>query len=530
VTAASRTGWLALIAVCINVFSAALDLTVMAAVLPQLILDFGVPIPGGLADASWIVNGYLIAYVVTMPIMGRVSDLYGRRLVFLVCLALFTVGSVWAATATSIWPMVGARVTQALGGGAMVPVALAAVSDAVHPRNRALAIATIVAVDTAGWVAGSAYGAWITTWLGWRWTFWLNVPVAVLGIVLVAVALPRHARTEHRLDIVGAVLLTFFLVAVTTALYLIAPAGPEGGLLQTTELPARSPWFWPLSVLSVMALAAFLWWERRADEPIVDLRLLSGRVFASANGVSLLTGVVLMAVMVEIPVLLQAISGSVEAGTAVSGRLLATFAGGMMAGSLLAAPVLRRLAPRTVALPGLVLMVLALWRMSGWELGMSPYALVGPLALTGLGLGFVTTPLATAVLDRVSEEDRGIAASILLVARLSGMTLGLSLLVTWALRRYENLVADVPPPPGGLFDPGAAAYLADAAARVMTTVVTDLFVATAIISAIAILPALLLSGRVRTKELQLTAELQGTGTAGNDTEAGTAGSDGGLAG
>src|SRR5690606_31137315 len=175
---ATRAGWLALAAVCLNVFSAALDLTVMAAVLPQLILDFDVPIPGGLADASWIVNGYLIAYVVTMPIMGRVSDLYGRRLVFLVCLALFTGGSVWAATTNGIWPMVGARVVQALGGGAMVPVALAAVSDAVVPRHRSIAIATVVAVDTAGWVAGSAYGAWITTWLGWRWVFWLNLPPA----------------------------------------------------------------------------------------------------------------------------------------------------------------------------------------------------------------------------------------------------------------------------------------------------------------------------------------------------------------
>lgn len=199
----SGAGWLALLAVCLNVFTAALDLTVMAAVLPQLILDFQIPIPGGLADATWIVNGYLIAYVVTMPIMGRVSDLYGRRLVFLVCLGLFALGSVWAAMTGGLWTMVAARILQALGGGAMVPVALAAVSDAVSARRRPLAIAAVVAVDTAGWVAGSAYGAWITTWLGWRWVFWLNVPIAILGLVLVAIALPRHERTEHRLDILG---------------------------------------------------------------------------------------------------------------------------------------------------------------------------------------------------------------------------------------------------------------------------------------------------------------------------------------
>jgi len=503
---ASRAGWLALIAVCINVFFAALDLTVMAAVLPQLILDFDVPVPAGLADAAWIVNAYLIAYVVTMPIMGRVSDLYGRRLVFLVCLSLFTVGSVWAAMANSIWPMVGARIVQALGGGAMVPVALAAVSDAVSARHRSLAIATIVAVDTAGWVAGSAYGAWITTWLGWRWTFWLNLPAAIIAMVLVAVALPKHPRTEHRLDVVGALLLTIVLLTVTMALYLIAPAGPETGLLATAEVPSRSPWFYPLVALSIGSAVAFVLWERRVPEPIIDMRLLSGRTFAAANGVSLLTGVILMSVMVEIPVLLQAITGSVTDGTRASGRLLAYFAAGMMAGSLAAGPILRKLQPRHVAVSGLIMLVGALWRMSSWESTMETDALLVPLIITGLGLGLVTTPLATAVIDRVSEEDRGIAASILLVARLSGMTIGLSVLVTWALRRFEELVADVPPPPGGLFDPGAAAYIAEQGAIVMTTVVTDLFLATTVIAALAIVPALLLKGGVAMESTAIASE------------------------
>lgn len=490
----SGAGWLALLAVCLNVFTAALDLTVMAAVLPQLILDFQIPIPAGLADATWIVNGYLIAYVVTMPIMGRVSDLYGRRLVFLVCLGLFALGSVWAAMTGGLWTMVAARILQALGGGAMVPVALAAVSDAVSARRRPLAIAAVVAVDTAGWVAGSAYGAWITTWLGWRWVFWLNVPIAILGLVLVAIALPRHERTAHRLDILGAALLTLFLFAVTMALYLIAPASPEAGLLPSTEAPARSPWFWPLIVAAVAALAGFIIRERRVPEPVIDLRLLSERVFAAANGVSLLTGVVLMSIMVEIPVLLQAVMGSVDEGTRMSGRLLGIFAAGMMAGAFSAGPIVRRVRVRPLTILGLVALVGALWRMSGWEYTQPPGTLVWPLLVAGLGLGFVTTPLATAVLERVREADRGIAASILLVARLTGMTIGLSILVTWALRRFESLVAAVPPPPGGLFDPGAAAYIAEQAARVMTTVVTDLFTATTVISALAILPALFLRG------------------------------------
>ncbi|MDR0786318.1 MAG: MFS transporter [Gemmatimonadota bacterium] len=499
----SRAGWLALLAVSINVFTAALDLTVMAAVLPGLIRDFGIPIPGGLADASWIVNGYLIAYVVTMPIMGKVSDLYGRRLVFLACLVLFSVGSVWAALTNGLWMMVAARVLQALGGGAMVPVALAAVSDAVSDRRRPLAIAAVVAVDTAGWVAGSAYGAWITTWLGWRWVFWLNLPAALLGIVLVAAALPRHERTQHRLDIPGAALLTVFLFAITMVLYLVAPASPEMGLLPSSAPVQRSPWFWPLAGVSIAALAGFIYQEKRTPEPVIDLRLLSERVFAAANGVSLLTGVILMSIMVEIPVLLQAVTGSVDEGTRMSGLLLGTFAAGMMVGAFAAGPIVRRVSVRLLTLLGLSGLVIALWRMSSWEFTHPPQTLLIPLFAAGLGLGFVTTPLATAVLERVREADRGIAASILLVARLSGMTIGLSVLVTWALRRFDALVAAVPPPPGGLFDPGAAAYIAEQAARVMTTVITDLFTATTIIGLLAIVPALFLQGGGRSTDRKM---------------------------
>ncbi len=492
----SGAGWLALVAVSIAVFVAALDLTVTAAVLPQLILDFDIPLPAGLADAAWIVNGYLIAYVVTMPVMGRVSDLYGRRLVFLGCLLLFVVGSIGAALATSLWPMVAARVVQALGGGAMVPVALAAVSDAVAPRHRAFAIGLIAAVDTAGWVVGPTYGAWLTTLAGWRWVFWINVPIGLVAAAIVAWALPRNPRVRHRLDWIGAGLLTLFLLAFTTGLYLGAPASPEGGaLLAQSGPPDRSPWFWLLLASSVLLLAGFFWWERRAAEPLLDLRLLVGRPFAAANGVSLLSGIILMAVMVAIPVLLQALSESVEAAIAASGGLLAVFAGTMMAGALLAGLLERVIAPRWMTVGALLLSAIGLWQMASWQQALGVGALRLPLALAGFGQGLVTTSIATAVLEQVEEAQRGIAASLLLVARLLGMTMGLSVLVTWALQRFESLRAQVPPPPGGLGDPNAFAYLAQKIAEIMTTVVTDLFLVTAIVAALALLPALFLYRR-----------------------------------
>jgi EmrB/QacA subfamily drug resistance transporter len=492
----SPTGWLALLAVSLAVFVAALDLTVTTAVLPQLILDFNIPLPDGLADAAWIVNGYLIAYVVTMPVMGRVSDLYGRRLVFLVSLALFVVGSLWAGSTNSLWPMVAARVIQALGGGAMVPVALAAVSDAVPVSQRPLAIGLIAAVDTAGWVAGPAYGAWLTTWLGWRWVFWLNVPLGLVTALLVAIALPQHKREAHRLDIVGAILLTLLLLSFTTALYLAAPASPEGGtMLADAQLSTTSPWLWPLFGSALVLLIAFIFWEQRSEEPLIALRLLAEQTFAAANIVNLLTGVILMAVMVEVPVLLQAVSSSVDAATAESGRLLAIFAGGMVLGALTAGPILRRFPSRPVVLIGLIIMIVGLWQMANWQVEMQITALELPLALAGLGLGLVTTPLASAVLEGVAEIERGIAASLLLVARLLGMTLGLSLLVTWALQRYETLIAAADMP--SFSDPNAFILMAEIVGSTTTTVVTDIFWVTMIIGLVALLPALFLRTTAR---------------------------------
>ncbi len=488
----SRTGWIALFAVSLAVFVAALDLTVTAAVLPQLIFDFNIPLPGGLADAAWIVNGYLIAYVVTMPVMGRVSDLYGRRLVFLICLALFVIGSLWAGSTNDLWSMVAARVVQALGGGAMVPVALAAVSDAVSPSQRPLAIGLIAAVDTAGWVAGPAYGAWLTTALSWHWVFWLNVPLGIITALLVAFALPESKRARHQLDIIGAILFTLFLLSFTMALYLGAPATPEGGaMLAQSGAPAASPWLWPLLGTALVLLIGFIFWERRVAEPLIALRLLSERTFAAANLVNLLTGIILMCIMVEVPVLLQAVSTSVEDATAKSGWLLAIFATGMVCGALFAGPILRYVTARLVVLVGLVVMIAGLWQMAQWSLDIPIDRLQLPLVLAGLGLGLVTTPLATTVLEQVSDIERGIAASLLLVARLLGMTLGLSVLVTWALRRYDALIALAELP--SLSEPNAFVLMAQIAGQITTTVVTDLFWVTTIIGIVALLPALFLS-------------------------------------
>jgi MFS family permease len=203
----SHSPWLILAIVSLPVFIGALDLTIVSAVLPEVIIDLQVPIESGLDDVAWMVSGYLLAYTISMTFMGRVSDLIGRRWVYLICLVIFMLGSIWVAVADA-WPadmlyslarrmgqrpdpsqvalisLVIGRVVQAFGGGALVPISMALVGDLFPPHRRAQPLGVIGAIDTAGWVVGHLYGGIMVQFVDWRTLFWLNIPIGLLAFGL----------------------------------------------------------------------------------------------------------------------------------------------------------------------------------------------------------------------------------------------------------------------------------------------------------------------------------------------------------
>jgi len=227
----------------IPIFVGALDLTVVSAVLPQVIYDLEIPYQTGLDDAAWIVTGYLLAYSVAMTFMGRLSDLYGRRRVYLLALVIFAIGSYLVAVAEA-WPtrvalrsyyllftgrpdparvtllmLIIARMIQAFGGGAMVPVGMALVGDLYPAGERAKPLGIIAAVDTAGWAVGHYYGGIVTYHLDWRTIFWLNLPICALAFIFIYLVLRRLPQKPfvQRMDWLGATLITLALMALKLA-------------------------------------------------------------------------------------------------------------------------------------------------------------------------------------------------------------------------------------------------------------------------------------------------------------------------
>ena len=197
---------------CLGVFSTALDQTVVVAALHGVMVDLEIPLTD-LDKASWIVTGYLISYTVAMPLAGRLSDVYGRVRTFQAALLLFAIGSALVAVAPNFEWIVGARVLQAAGGGATVPIGLAMAVGAVAPERRGVALGLVAASAEAGSVLGPLYGGAIIEWIGWRWIFWLDVPQSLMLIALMAI-LPNRANAEAKMDYLGALALGGALITI----------------------------------------------------------------------------------------------------------------------------------------------------------------------------------------------------------------------------------------------------------------------------------------------------------------------------
>ncbi|UCF60018.1 MAG: MFS transporter, partial [Anaerolineaceae bacterium] len=451
-----------LILVSVPIFIGALDLTVVSAVLPHVIYDLEIPVQTGLDDAAWLVTGYLLAYSVAMTFMGHLSDIYGRRRVYLLALTIFAAGSYLVAVAHT-WPthyalrvyylissgrpdpsrvtllsLIVARMIQAFGGGAMVPVGMALVGDLYPIGERAKPLGIIAAVDTAGWAVGHFYGGVITYHLDWRTIFWLNLPicaVAFLFIYLVLRELPQKSFVQ-RMDWSGAMLITLALTALNLGLGTSSEIG-GGGFEQQVAWPQYATY---AVILAVFLFGAFLWRQLRAEHPLIPLDLFRNRNFSAATIANFLVGYSLFVAIASVPLFINTIvAETLDQGALDSGLILLALTVPMATAAFLGGWLTARKGYRWPALAGLVVALIGFGLMNHWRIDTTYATMVPHLAVTGIGFGLVMAPIASAVVDAAPSEYRGTASALVIIFRLVGMTIGVSSITTYGLHRAEIL-------------------------------------------------------------------------------------------
>ena len=499
---------LLLVVVAAALLVAALDTYVVVTVLPGMMTDLGVGLDQP-ERAAPVLSGFLLGYIVTMPLLGAASDVYGRRRVMLSCLLVFSLGSAITAGAGLLTPdssglslatLVAGRVLQGLGGGAMVPVAMALAADLYPAGGRAQALGAVAALQETGSVAGPLYGALLAAaaagFGGWRVIFLVNLPLAAVCALLLVRSLPSaggragaRPRVGARLDWAGGLLLAGGLALGIVAFY---PDDPT--------MHAVGPLFLPCGIAAVALLTGFVVQQARRPDSLIPGALLRDPVFLGATLTNLLLGVGLMVALVDIPVFAEGVFGLRDLGPAL---LLAQFMVAIPVGAVAGGWLATRLGYRITAAGGLALATLAFLEMSTWEqaeigrrvFGLPPATIT--LLMLGLGFGLVIAPVAAAILDRSSHQEHGLSSSLVVVARMLGMLVGLSALAAFGIRRFNVLAAQGPTIPGGSDASVIEAAIRARVATALTQEYHEIFVIAAAVCAAAAVVAAISLARVR---------------------------------
>ena len=453
---------------CLGVFSTALDQTVVIAALPGVMVDLEIPLTD-LDKASWIITAYLVSYTVAMPLAGRLSDIYGRVRMFQAALVVFAVGSALVAVAPNFNWVVPARVFQAMGGGATVPIGLAMAVAAVAPEKRGIAIGLVAASAEAGSVVGPLYGGAIIEWIGWRWIFWLDVPQSLVLIALMAI-LPNRANPAAKMDYFGALMLGAALTVLAIA------------LAQRSIFTGESIYPYLTVAAGVFLIGVLVMVERRAVQPLLASFLYTSRAFLSSNITQFLVGIALVMALVCVPLMAATV---MKRDAWESALHLVRLTAAIPVGAVVGGYILRWAGVRPVCIAGLVFMGTGLLIMSGWETEVEELRLTLPLVAAGLGFGLVIPPIGVSALSASPSHYWGAAASLVTASRMVGMALGLAALSAWGIERFYSLTAHVTLGPS--FEE-TEAVLIDAG----VTVFQNLFMIAGFLSLVAILPALLM--------------------------------------
>jgi EmrB/QacA subfamily drug resistance transporter len=398
---------------------------------------------GGLTHLSWVVTAYLLAQTVVTPLYGKLGDLYGRKKVVQVAIFIFLAGSALCGLSQSLTQLIIFRAIQGLGGGGLMVTTQAVVGDIVPARDRGRYQGIFGAVFGLSSIAGPLIGGYFTTHLSWRWIFYINLPLGIIAVMVIAASLPGMTRrVTHAIDYAGAALLAIVL----------------SGVIVVTDLGGMTyPWSSPIIIgmiaVVILALVLFLVVERRASEPVLPLRLFENRAFVVSTVAGLIVGFALFGSVTYLPLFLQVVKGDTPTA---SGLRMIPMMGGMLVSSIFAGQIISR-SGRYKAFPiiGTAIMVGGLFLLSRMHADTSLTTAALIMMTLGLGLGMVMQVLVLAAQNAVDHRDLGVATSGATLFRLIGGSVGTAALgAIFAARLHTILERTLPP--GGVGVSGAA--------------------------------------------------------------------------
>ena len=382
-----------------SIAMSALEATVVGTAMPTVIADLG-----GIDRYGWVGAAYMLASTVTMPLYGKLADLYGRRPTLIFGIVLFTLGSLAAGASTTMTMLVIARGIQGLGAGAMQPVAMTIVGDLFTLEERSRVQALFGSVWGISGIAGPIVGGLIVETIGWRWVFWINLPLGVLAIAMLMRSYheEKRAAVQVHIDWLGALVLTLASIAI------LIGAG--------RELP------WLTIPLGLGLTVLFVMIERRAQSPVLPLGLVLRPAIAVASASSLLLGAAMMAAVMFVPLFAQGVLGASapEAGATIAPMLV-----GWPIAAAMTSRTLSRIGFRIPVIVGSFVVVIGLSLVAFFaQPGASLWALRGGMFVYGMGMGFTLTAQILAVQSSVAMNERGVATATNLFARSMGGALG----------------------------------------------------------------------------------------------------------
>jgi EmrB/QacA subfamily drug resistance transporter len=398
-----------------------LDQTIVGTAMPRVIADLN-----GLEHYAWVFTAYMLASTVMVPVYGKLSDIYGRKPFFLGGMALFLLGSALSGTSQSMTQLIAFRAIQGLGAGAMMPIVQAIIGDIFPPAERGKWQGVMMSVFGLSSIVGPTAGGWITDNWGWRWTFYVNMPVGAVALVFALLFLPTVSRRQqHRIDYLGAALLA---AAAVPMLLAFSWAGTQfaWGSLEIVGL---------LVFAAVMWVAFFLV-ETRAAEPIISPRLFRNRIFTSSVIATFMVSVGMFGAILYLPLFVQAVLGAsaTNSGTALTPMMLGFIVSSIVGGQLLS----RTGRYKILALVGIVVAAVGMYLLSTMGVATSQLTVMENMVVAGLGLGVMMSLFTIVVQNAFPFQQLGQVTASLQFFRSIGGTIGVAVLGTVMTNRFQD--------------------------------------------------------------------------------------------